>query len=835
MLRKIGRVLLVIFGTLSLILIVYGIFLVHRSFPKISGEIHLSSLDGPVDIYRDSNGIPQIYATTTHDLFFAEGYIHAQDRFWQMDFWRHVGSGRLSELLGKSPVKTDLFLRTLGWERIAKQEVQSMDQAELAVLQNYADGVNAYLKDHAGASLSLEYALLPLLNPHYQPAPWQPTNTLTWAKAMAWDLGSNMDSEINNAILLKTITSEQLAQLRPKYPADHPLIVPTPNTGAAPAGTLSSAIAPAYPSEALTALDQAAKNLEGVKALFGSGTVGIGSNNWVISGKLTQTGKPLLANDPHLSAQMPSIWYEVGLHCAPKSTECPLDVTGFSFAGTPGVVVGHNDRVAWGVTNVGPDVQDLYIEKINPANPNQYEVDGKWVDMTLVPETIQVGGGEAISMTVRYTRHGPIISDTYKSLKDFSQKANLDIPSSYAIALRWTALEPDTLVSAILKLDSAQNWEDFREAASYFSIAAQNMIYADVDGNIGYQMPGNIPIRNKGDGTFPVPGWTSEYEWSGYIPFEKHPFAYNPPQGFIATANNAIVGPDYPYLITTEWDMGYRASRIVEMIQSSPQPIDIATIQRIQGDNKNLMAEVLVPELLRLPITDPRVEKARALFNGWDYQFNMDSAPAALFASFWKHLLADTFYDQVSPDNWSGGDDVGFEVIRQLNQQPDNPWWDNVTTPQRETRDMIFTQALGEAVNELTQSLGNNPSSWKWGALHTVTFRNASFGKSGIPPIEAIFNRGPFRTSGSSSIVNATGWEITESYQVNWLPSMRMIVDLNNLANSICINTLGQSGHAYHPHYADMADRWRTIQYHPMLWTLQQAQANPEGHLRLLP
>jgi penicillin amidase len=437
MLRKIGRILLVLFGilvSLSLILIVYGIFLVHRSFPKISGELQLSGLNGPVDIYRDSNGIPQIYATTTHDLFFAEGYIHAQDRFWQMDFWRHVGAGRLSELLGKSPLKTDLFLRTLGWERIATQEVQSMDKAELAVLQNYADGVNAYLKDHTGASLSLEYALLPLLNPHYQPAPWQPTNTLTWSKAMAWDLGSNMDSEINNAILLKTITPEQLGQLRPKYPADHPLIVPTPNTGAASAGTLSLASAPAYPAEALTALDQTAKNLAGVKALFGPSSAGIGSNNWVISGKLTQSGKPLLANDPHLSAQMPSIWYEVGLHCAPKNAQCPLDVTGFSFAGTPGVVVGHNDRVAWGVTNVGPDVQDLYIEKINPANPNQYEVDAKWVDMTLVPETIQVGGGEAISMTVRYTRHGPIISETYKSLNDFSQKANLDIPSSYAIA-----------------------------------------------------------------------------------------------------------------------------------------------------------------------------------------------------------------------------------------------------------------------------------------------------------------------------------------------------------------------------------------------------------------
>jgi penicillin amidase len=632
---------------------------------------------------------------------------------------------------------------------------------------------------------------------------------------------------------LKTLTPEQVDQLVPPYPTDHPIIVPTPNTSASAGAEASLAL---WRNPQVRAdLQALADQMQGVESILGPLDRGIGSNNWTISGKLTASGKPLLANDPHLAAQMPSIWYENGLHCVTKGPACPFEVTGFSFAGAPGVILGHNDRIAWGATNVNPDVEDLYIEKINPQNPNQYEYKGQWEDMRIVNETLKTSNGKTEALTVRYTRHGPIISDTYGELKDFNQKAGVEMPDHYAIALQWTALEPSSTFEAFLKFDQAQNWDEFRQAAQDLTVPAQNLVYADVDGNIGYQTPGKVPIRSKGDGTLPVPGWTGEYEWTGYIPFDQLPYAYNPPQGFIATANNAVVGPDYPHLITKDWDYGFRAARIVDMIQNAPGPIDIAYIQKMQGDDKDLLAETLVPILMQLPLENTHLQNARQILQGWDFQDRMDSAPAGLYNAFYQHLLADTFNDELPKDMPAEGGGRWFEVLSSIAQQPNSPWWDNKNTPSTETRDQIFQQALSEAVDELDKSLGNDPQQWQWGKLHTLTFRNQSLGESGVAPIEALLNRGPFETSGGSSIVNATGWDASEPYQVKTLPSMRMIVDLGNLQNSLSIHTTGQSGHAYNPHYFDMANMWRTIQYLPMDWERAQIEQQARDHMHLEP
>ena len=832
--RKILVGLLIVILAVCIVSAVAFPLTIRRSFPKTDGEIHLTGLDAPVDVYRDAYGIPHIYASTPHDLFFAQGYVHAQDRFWQMDFWRHIGSGRLAEMFGESEVDTDRFLRTLGWARVAQQELEQLDPGALQILEYYSEGVNAYLADHQGSQLSLEYAVLKLINAGYQPEPWQPLNTLTWAKVMAWDLGGNMDSEITHAVLLQTLTPEQLAEIVPPYPDDHPVIIPDPNVGAtSQPGVQNDGLV--LSAELIALLKRIERRGDHLEILTGPTGSHVGSNNWVVSGQLTNTGMPLLVNDPHLGVQMPSIWYEVGLHCVPKSEECLYDLAGFSFAGVPGVIIGHNDRIAWGMTNVGPDVQDLYIERINPDNPNQYEVNGEWVDMELVPETIQVAGGDPVEITVRYTRHGPIVSDSYGKLEDFKEKAGVDLPEEFAIALRWTALEPGNTFPAMWKIDRAQNWEEFRSAASEFDVPSQNFVYADVDGNIGYQMPSKVPIRDSGDGTLPAPGWTDDYEWDGYIPFEELPYAYNPPQGYIATANNAVVGGDYPYLISTEWDYGYRAERIVEMIEEAAGAIDIETMQKIQGDNKDLNADTLLPVLMGVSLDDQRLEEVRTMLVGWDQQNHMDSAPAALFEVFWKNLLAQTFQDDLPEDYWPGGGSRWFEVMRSLVNEPDSPWWDNRGTPEVEYRDQIFQQAFSAAVTELEEKLGKNPERWAWGDLHTVTFRNASLGESGIPPIEALFNRGPFPTSGGDSIVNATGWTATEPYALDSLPSLRMIVDFSNLVNSLGTHTTGQSGHAYSEHYYDMVDLWRMIQYHPMLWERGQIESAAEGHLRLLP
>jgi penicillin G amidase len=836
------RFLFVVLGLLVVLalLVLAAFYLLPRSsFPKTSGELRVEGLSGPVEIFRDQNGIPHIYASSSHDLFFAQGYLHAQDRFWQMDFWRHIGSGRLSEMFGEATLETDMFLRTLGFEQIVLEEIERLGGSEtVASLQSYADGVNAYLATRQGLSLSLEYAILGLINADYTPEPWKIEHTLTWAKMMAWDLGGNMDIEIRQAILAGSLSMEELEDITPSYPDDHPVIVPGYQAGwdLQPLAAQYRRI-PGLQDLLLDSLERTSL----VGGLLGPRLEGLGSNNWVISGEHTSSGMPLLANDPHLGVQLPSIWYENGLHCAPKGPGCPYEVTGFSFASAPGVVIGFNDRIAWGVTNVGPDVQDLFIEKINPANPNQYEFQGQWLDMDVATEIIHVAGGDPVEITIRRTQHGPIISETYGSLEDLDpatvlETSGADTAGVYALSLSWTALQPTSTFVSVLMLNQAQDFDEFRQALQLWDVPSQNFVYADVDGNIGYQMPSIVPIRAQGDGLLPVPGWTGEYEWVDTIPFEDLPFAYNPPEGYIVTANNAVVGPDYPYLLTTGWDYGYRAKRIVEMIETAPGPIDIDYIAAMHADNKNLNAGILLPVLAGIPLEDARLENARNLLLDWDHQQHKDSPAAALFEVFWKNLLAQSFNDELPEDFQPRGNSLWFEIVRRLVGQPDSVWWDDTETIEVENRDDIFRRAFVAALDELEQLQGTDPERWNWGNLHTVTFLVGGLGESGNPLVEFLFNRGPFRTSGGASIVNATGWDVRSGhYQVRSLPSMRMIVDLGDLNRSLGMHTTGQSGHAYHPNYIDMVERWAEIQYHPMLWDRSQVEAGASKVLRLAP
>ncbi len=841
---KVGRILLGVFAILCVLIVMGGILLppqvkkrAEKAYPQIEGEIDMPGLIKPVEIIRDEWGIPHIYAQNHHDLFFAQGVVHAQDRFWQMDMWRHQGAGRLSELLGSSTVETDKFLRTLGWERVAKSELSNLDEEERSILEAYAEGVNAYLAPRSGIELGLEYAILPLLNRSYQPDPWTPLNSLTWAKAMAWDLRGNLSTEIDRALLLKSMDMEEVDALYPPYPDDHPVILKPgatwENLTPPPSGRADNPVN-RIPWQSISPfLEKTKRTLTQLDHLNGMGSEGIGSNSWAISGEHTDTGKPYLANDPHLGQQTPSIWYEVGLHCQPKGAECQLDIVGFSFAGVPGIIIGHNDHIAWGFTNVGPDVMDLYIEKINPDNPDQYRFQGKWVDMEIFTEEIQVAEGETIKLEVRKTRHGPIIGEVY-GLEDFAGEAGIEVPEHYALALQWTALDPSCVFCAIWDFNRAESWEEFRNAAREFAVPAQNLIYADVEGNIGYQMPGRIPIRNSGhDGMLPIPGWTGEFEWQGYIPFDELPYAFNPPEGYLITANNPVVGEEYPYLITKQWSYGYRAQRIEELIQSAPRPISREMIQSFQGDNKDLLAEDLVPLIMDLPLENRALIEAQALLATWEYQADIDSAPAALYMVFWQTLLDTTLSDDL-PETYSVGvDSRAKEIIRRLLSQPDHPWWDDKDTRKVETRDEILRLTLNQTVKELKRKLGSDPNNWSWGEIHTITFTHDVM--SSLPVIKTAFNRGPYPTAGGNAIVNANGWSEENPFHVDSLPSMRMIVDLSDLTQSLTINTTGQSGHPYHSHYIDMVDRWRTIQYHPMLWEKSSIEEQAEGTLRLVP
>jgi penicillin amidase len=806
-------VVILIVGVLA-----FASFSVRRAFPDVDGNLVVPGLVDDVGVVRDSVGVPTITASNPHDLFMAQGYVHAQERFWQMDFWRHIGAGRLAEMFGADQLETDLFLRTLGWEQLAAEQYAAAPPEHRAVLDAYAAGVNAYLAERSPAELSFEYTVLELLNRGYEVEAWTPVNTLTWGMVMAWDLGGNLRNEIDRAVLLGSLSPEQVAQLYPPYPGDRNPYIVSPDPAALTAAAGTSTLA----RDALARIDT---GLDRITVLGGSSDAGIGSNSWVVSGARTTTGAPILANDPHLAIQMPSIWYQLALQCTPVSPDCPYQVTGFTFAGVPGVIIGHNADIAWGVTNLGPDVQDLYVERIDG---DRYEVNGEWQPMEIRNEVIEVAGGDPVELEVRSTRHGPIISDVFEPLEDFGDVAGgVEVPDPYAVALRWTALDHNPgIVTTFLGLAKAENWADFREALAGFAVPAQNFVYADTKGNIGYQTPGNIPIRASGDGTVPVPGWTDEHEWTGFIPFEDLPSVSNPDSGYIVTANNAVVDDAYPYLITYDWNYGYRARRLVDLIDpidlvGATEATDLDDHAAIQFDASNLNAERTVPFLLDVD-ADGTAEEMQSVLASWDLANKADSAGAAAFGTTWRRLLELTFHDDLPEDQWPAGGGRWFTVVGEMLDDPADPFWNDAGSAETEHRDDILAAALEAASADLTDEFGADPDDWQWGDLHTATFENQTLGQSGIALVDDRFNRGRFPVSGGDDLVNATGWDPVEGFEVDWVPSMRMLVDLGDLSKSLTVHTTGQSGHVDHPHYDDLIPLWQSGRYYPMRWTAEQ-------------
>ncbi|MDH6236152.1 penicillin acylase family protein [Cryobacterium sp. CG_9.6] len=823
--------------TVMLVVAGLGVWTVTRSFPTLSGEVAIAGLQEPVTVLRDEAGIPQITASTASDLFMAEGYVHAQDRFWEMDFRRHVTAGRLSELFGESQVGTDTFVRTLGWRAVAEAEVALLDPETLGYFQSYADGVNAYLKTHRGADVAVEYAVLALQNPGYEPEPWTPADSVAWLKAMAWDLRSNLVDEIDRAQLATALDSTQISELYPAYPYDsHPTIVGGPpaattaattstDTGAADAPATVFAASAGYAS----ALASLQSSLESVPELLGPAGGDIGSNSWVVAGNLTDTGKPLLANDPHLGPALPSVWYQVGLRCSTVSAECPFDVAGYSFSGLPGVVIGHNARVAWGFTNLGPDVADLYLERVTG---DTYEYDGAQKPLLVRSEKITVAGGPSVKITIRATEHGPIVSgltgtefpgiatDYPAAAGLAADPATVDPAVTTELSLQWTALTPGRTASAIFALNRATNWDTFRAAAANFDVPSQNLVYADVDGNIGYQAPGIIPIRVTGNGTVPVPGWTSQYGWSGYIPFDELPQVFNPPSGYIVAANNAAVGPDYPYLLTADWDRGYRADRITQHLTTlidAGTPLTVNLMSEIQADNYSAIAAALVPALQAIAVTGQAAD-AQQLFEGWDFTVAADSAAAGYFNLVWHTLLSEVFDDTLPDGTEMTGSARSFAVVTQLLADPSSPWWTNKRLGTVNQAGML-KRVLEDAAAEGATRMGNDVSTWDWGRIHTLVLTNQSLGKSGVAPIEWLLNRGPYELGGGSSVVNAQGSDASVGFEVDWVPSMRQVISLGDFDQSTWINLTGASGHAFHRNYVDQTPLWQNHETRPWAFT----------------
>jgi penicillin G amidase len=787
--------------------------LARRPVPQKSGTLHMQGINALVEIITDTYGVPHIYAQTEDDLFFAQGYIHAQERLWQMELNRRLCSGRLSELFGDTLLEIDRFCRRLGMHRSAATEVTRLPESHMRILDAYARGVNMFIAFNE-SKLPVEFTLL-----RFQPDPWKPADTIQWAKMMGWSLGGNWETEITRARLVAKLGVERATKLESGYDAKHPLIIP-PGV--------------AYQGINLGLHEQYAL----IQELSGFSMFG-GSNNWVVDGTMTETGAPILCNDPHLGQAVPSIWYECHLVAG------DLDVTGVSFPGAPGIIIGHNQHIAWGVTNAVSDVQDLYVEKFNPENPDQYQYQGQWEEAEIVREEIQVKGQEQpVIEKVRITRHGPIISSfqpTSSSTEDTPQAE--EVP----LALRWTGLEQCNIISSVVKLNRATNWEEFRTALHDWDVPPQNFVYADQQGNIGYVMAGAIPIRNKGQALVPSPGWTGDYEWTGYIPFDELPQTYNPEQHFIATANNRVIDDSYPYYITNEWLNGYRAQRISDLLTSKGK-LTLADMVEIQGDQYSLPAIEIVPYLLKMQGETPLEKAALEILKAWDYVLAPTSIAAAIYTKFFnklEHIFLNTVLgdDDTLKNSYMGiGSNIlpsnGYAsrnkpLLIRLLQEHDDSWFENsVIRNGPKSWDSALKNAFKAALDELRDRLGSNILGWHYGIIHKMTYNHPL---GAVKALERFFNRGPYPVGGDNDTVNMGATLPNNPEVVITVPSFRQIVDLADLSRSLSIHAPGQSGLPASKHYDDFIQLWMKLEYHPMLFTRQAIEENAEGTLRMLP
>ena len=782
-------------------------WLSRRRLPKVDGRLRLDGLQAPVEVLRDRWGVPHIYAENEHDLLMAQGFVHAQDRLWQMEANRRAAAGRVAEILGASAVDLDRRMRTLTIHHVAEHEATLLDDDVRAMLDAYAAGVNAFITQ---GRLPIEFTLL-----RYKPELWEVADTLAWAKMMSWYLCADWSAEATRWQRVKRLGEARVASLYVPYLEHWPRVVHSGVPYSVLAGTAPESHRPAPET--------------GTPPAASSGnppaTGGLGSNNWVVAGSRTISGMPILANDMHLGMAIPAIWYENHL------VGGDFNVTGVTFPGVPGVISGHNGRVAWGFTDGLPDVQDLYIEHIRCTGDGrvQVEFEGGWYEATILREAIRVKGGATVYEDVIVTRHGPIIN----ILRD-------DLADAEPLALRWTSLEPDTLIRGFLRMNRARSCAQFRETLRDWSAPVQNIVYADVEGNIAYSFPGKIPIRAQGDGTTPVPGWTGDCEWTGYIPFEHLPHLENPPQGerrggerrsgerrsgYIASANNAVVDDGYPYDLAVRAGTGHRAQRIVELLESCER-VDVAYVRQMHLDVVSPLARTVARYLSQLQMDDPALVGIVDRMRVWDGALHTNSPEAAIYEIFIRQMTSLTLaevYADTPPD-----DEVAWRWLEHALADPHHPGFD---LGHGETRDEVMRLALARTVEALTADYGPDVETWAWGKLHRMTYGHP-LGENRL--LAKVFNRGPYPLPGDGHTVCAVSQRDLRKTAVVG-PPYRMIVDLGDLRNSVSLLTPGQSGHLGSPHYDDQLQAWFTGEYHPMLYAREDVEREAQHRLILSP
>ncbi|SMH60000.1 penicillin acylase family protein [Azospirillum agricola] len=735
--------------------------------PQTGGSVSLPGLGAATEIIRDSHGVPHIFATSERDAYRALGYAHAQDRLWQMETMRLAGSGRLAGLVGTRfgdfALRNDRMMRTLGVRRSAEAMAATLSPPARAAFDAYAEGVNGYLATRREA-LPIEFQLL-----RHTPEPWTPADSLVWAKLMALQLSANHRDELFRARVLERLTPQQVDDLFPPDPPGSPVTLATELRGQRDLGPLLQRTLAALPT-------------------LGFDTA---SNEWALTGARTSTGKPIIANDPHLGLDAPILWYLARIVTPEHS------IAGATVPGVPLHILGHNGKVAWGFTTTHSDTQDLFVERIDPQDPARYATPDGSQPFESRKETIRVAGRPDETLTVRETRHGPVISDL---------EADGTAPAGHVLALSFPGLAADdSSAEALYRLNHAGDAEAVREALRLHVSPQQNIVYADQTGEVGLISPGRVPIRRKGDGRVPVPGWTGEYDWTGFLPYYALPQAVNPPSGQFVNANNAIVGADYPYRIATEWPDPSRAKRIVEMLGTGRHSVE--DVARQQMDVVSLPARELLPELLKYPVPRGMAADAVALLKGWDGTMARDRPEPLIFEAWLRALVRTVFADELGPDFAVYWELRPAALMRVLKERPQ--WCDDVATSATESCADAIASALSDALTMLEKRHGSTVANWRWGDEHKVALKHRMLDRipllGGMSDLSVETDGGFFTVNRGTTRIRDAAAPFAHVHGAGY----RGVYDLADLDNSRFVIATGQSGNPFSAHWGDLVSMWR--------------------------
>lgn len=763
------------------------------SLPAYQGIITSSKIISDIEIYRDSFAVPYIFAENDNDAAFALGYVHAQERLFTMDFIRRAGEGRLSEILGDEAVPFDNMFRTVGIKRNILRNYSRIDPSVISLLQSYSDGVNAYIEERKG-NYSIEFDVL-----GYQPEKWKPLHSLIIIKMMAWELNMSWWTDLTFSELIQKLGEKKALEILPDYPENAPTII-------ADNFKYLSAI-----NSSLVETDKAFRNFIGWTGTH------IGSNNWVVNANKSTSGKPIIANDPHLAFSAPGKWF-----AATVNSKEGWETSGVTLPGVPGIVIGKGENISWVLTNVMNDDADFYIEKLDSSD-SKYSVDGQWRDLRIIKDTIKVKNGKDRVIEIKETHRGPIISDIH-TFNFIYNTAESEFPP---ISMKWLGNEFSDEMLSFYKINKAKNWNQFREGVKYFGIPGQNFVYADTTGNIGYIMGARIPLRKKNNPTLVFDGTNTENDWQGYVPVEEIPVVLNPKENFIASANNKIL-KDFKYHISNLWEPSSRIDRIYELLNSKEKH-SAEDFKKYQMDITSPYAKLITSHIVKafegIKINDNNLKTAIELLSEWDFNLNKQSQTPSIYVVTLKYLLHNIYYDELGDDLFNRFvflANVPFRSLLQVLDKPESLIFDDISTAKTESKNEIIRKSLADALTFLEENLGKDLTNWQWGRLHTVTFKHAFSGNFSL--LDKYINIGPYEIGGDGTTINNTEYPFSESIDKypmfshsefeNILgPSMRYIYDFAKPDQYYLILTTGQSGNVMSDNYHDQTPYWLQGKY----------------------